>query len=49
MWAGQLLSEGLNLVLKHVFKQERPVGMCSFPNPFPHKAVAQSMTAFEYL
>lgn len=25
MWAGQLLSEGLNLVLKHVFKQERPV------------------------
>ncbi|KAG2051048.1 hypothetical protein BDR06DRAFT_990593 [Suillus hirtellus] len=25
MWAGQLLSEGLNLVLKHTFKQERPV------------------------
>ncbi|KAG2103140.1 uncharacterized protein F5147DRAFT_746768 [Suillus discolor] len=25
MWAGQLLSEALNLVLKHIFKQERPV------------------------
>ncbi|KAG2075632.1 hypothetical protein BDR04DRAFT_1005067 [Suillus decipiens] len=24
MWAGQFLSEGLNLVLKHSFKQERP-------------------------
>ncbi|KAG0709437.1 hypothetical protein DFH29DRAFT_230685 [Suillus ampliporus] len=24
MWAGQLLSEGFNLVLKHVIKQERP-------------------------
>ncbi|KAH7915271.1 hypothetical protein BJ138DRAFT_147648 [Hygrophoropsis aurantiaca] len=24
MWAGQLISEGLNLVLKHVIKQERP-------------------------
>ncbi|KAH7921235.1 PAP2-domain-containing protein [Leucogyrophana mollusca] len=26
MWAGQLLSEGLNLVLKHAIKQERPAG-----------------------
>ncbi|KAG1795114.1 uncharacterized protein HD556DRAFT_1366091 [Suillus plorans] len=25
MWTGQLLSEGLNLALKHIFKQERPV------------------------
>ncbi|KAH7890876.1 hypothetical protein F5I97DRAFT_1923364 [Phlebopus sp. FC_14] len=24
MWAGQLLSEALNLVLKHIFKEERP-------------------------
>ncbi|KIJ65535.1 hypothetical protein HYDPIDRAFT_88083 [Hydnomerulius pinastri MD-312] len=24
MWAGQLLSEGLNLVLKHIVKEERP-------------------------
>lgn len=47
MWAGQLLSEGLNLVLKHTFKQERPVGMYSFPKLFPHEAVSQSKMVLE--
>ena len=26
MWAGQLLCEGFNWVLKHIVKEERPVG-----------------------
>jgi hypothetical protein len=49
MWAGQLLSEGLNLVLKRIFKQERPVGMFSFPEPFPHEAVHKSKLSLKYL
>jgi dolichyldiphosphatase len=49
MWAGQLLSEGLNLVLKRIFKQERPVGMFSFPTSLPHKAVHKSKMSLKYL
>ena len=27
MWAGQVLSEALNWILKHIIKEERPNGM----------------------